>query len=73
MTQLFSPFVNLGVLASLSLTLLGTSQAAVIPAGVSLHPKQTLIRNTGSEPETLDPALAESVEPTTSRATCLRG
>ena len=50
---------NLGVLTSLPLILLGTSQAAVIPAGVFLHPTQTLIRNNGSEPETLDPALAE--------------
>ena len=38
-----------------------TSLAAVIPAGTQLHPTQTLIRNNGSEPETLDPALAESV------------
>jgi oligopeptide transport system substrate-binding protein len=38
-----------------------TSFAAVIPAGTQLHPTQTLIRNNGSEPETLDPALAESV------------
>ncbi|MEO7390922.1 MAG: peptide ABC transporter substrate-binding protein [Ramlibacter sp.] len=34
---------------------------AVIPAGVQLHGAQTLIRNNGSEPETLDPAVAESV------------
>ena len=38
-----------------------SSFAAVIPAGVQLHATQTLIRNNGSEPETLDPALAESV------------
>jgi oligopeptide transport system substrate-binding protein len=37
------------------------AQAAVIPPGVQLNPTQTLIRNNGSEPETLDPALAESV------------
>ena len=37
------------------------AQAATIPAGVQLHASQTLIRNNGSEPETLDPALAESV------------
>src|SRR5450756_1212354 len=37
------------------------SQAATIPPGVQLHPSQTLIRNNGSETETLDPALAESV------------
>ena len=35
--------------------------AAVIPPGVQLHPTQTMVRNNGSEPETLDPALAESV------------
>ena len=35
--------------------------AAVIPPGVQLHPTQTLIRNNGSETETLDPAVAESV------------
>ena len=38
-----------------------SSTAATIPAGVQLHTTQTLIRNNGSEPETLDPALAESV------------
>ena len=37
------------------------AQAAVIAPGTQLHPTQTLIRNNGSEPETLDPALAESV------------
>ena len=37
------------------------SFAAIIPPGVQLHATQTLIRNNGSEPETLDPALAESV------------
>ncbi len=38
-----------------------SSLAAVIAPGTQLHPTQTLIRNNGSEPETLDPALAESV------------
>ncbi|MBC7603845.1 MAG: peptide ABC transporter substrate-binding protein, partial [Ramlibacter sp.] len=37
------------------------SFAAVVPPGTQLHPTQTLIRNNGSEPESLDPALAESV------------
>ncbi|MGE4243016.1 peptide ABC transporter substrate-binding protein [Ramlibacter sp.] len=37
------------------------AQAAVVPAGVQLHPTQTMVRNNGSEPETLDPASAESV------------
>jgi oligopeptide transport system substrate-binding protein len=45
----------------LCLFLLAPAQAAVGPAGTQLHPSQTLIRNNGSEPETLDPALAESV------------
>lgn len=35
--------------------------AAVIPPGVQLHPQQHLTRNNGSESETLDPAVAESV------------
>jgi oligopeptide transport system substrate-binding protein len=37
------------------------SLAAVVPAGVQLHPKQELVRNNGSEPETLDPMLASGV------------
>jgi oligopeptide transport system substrate-binding protein len=37
------------------------AMAAEIPAGTQLHATQTLVRNNGSEPETLDPALAESV------------
>jgi oligopeptide transport system substrate-binding protein len=37
------------------------AHAAVLPPGVQLSPKQELVRNNGSEPETLDPALAESV------------
>jgi oligopeptide transport system substrate-binding protein len=45
----------------LCLFLLAPAQAAVVAAGTQLHPSQTLIRNNGSEPETLDPALAESV------------
>ncbi|NBQ87442.1 MAG: peptide ABC transporter substrate-binding protein [Betaproteobacteria bacterium] len=35
--------------------------AATVPPGVQLHATQTLVRNNGAEPETLDPALAESV------------
>ena len=49
------------VLAALAAALSVASVAAVIPAGTQLHATQTLIRNNGSEPETLDPALAESV------------
>ena len=39
----------------------GLSAAATVPAGVVLAEKQELVRNNGSEPESLDPALAESV------------
>ena len=39
----------------------GLVAAATIPAGVQLHAKQELVRNNGSEPETLDPALASGV------------
>ena len=46
---------------ALAAALVAISQAATIPAGVQLHTSQTLVRNNGSEPETLDPALAESV------------
>jgi oligopeptide transport system substrate-binding protein len=47
-----------------SATLWGTatlSFAAGVPSGVQLHAKQEMIRNIGAEPETLDPALVESV------------
>jgi len=48
---------------SLMMTLPGLQPgfAAGVPAGVALHPTQTIIRNNGSEPESLDPALIESV------------
>ena len=38
-----------------------TAFAATVPAGVQLNAKQELVRNNGSEPETLDPALASGV------------
>jgi len=41
--------------------LASSSLAAIVPAGVQLHPEQSLVRNNGSEPETLDPSLIESV------------
>jgi oligopeptide transport system substrate-binding protein len=50
-----------GAWALLALACAGWAQAATVPAGVQLHSTQTLVRNNGSEPETLDPALAESV------------
>ena len=45
----------------LGAALVAPALAAVVPNGVQLHATQTLIRNNGSEPESLDPALAESV------------
>ena len=50
-------FALLALVAAMALP----AAAAVIPAGTQLHPTQTLIRNNGSEAETLDPASAESV------------
>jgi len=35
--------------------------AAEIPPGIALHPTQTLIRNNGSEPDSIDPILTEIV------------
>ena len=61
MTKPFNLTAKLATLTALSLGVLATSQAAIVPAGVVLHATQTLTRNNGSEPETLDPALAESV------------
>ena len=58
MSLISRPTVLCGTFAAL---FAATSFAAIIPAGVQLHPTQTLIRNNGSEPETMDPALAESV------------
>jgi oligopeptide transport system substrate-binding protein len=47
--------------AALVLGLAGPAAAAIIPPGVQLNATQTLIRNNGSEPESLDPAVAETV------------
>src|SRR5258708_17829076 len=41
--------------------LAGASQAAIVPPGVQLAAKQELVRNNGTEVETLDPTVAESV------------
>jgi oligopeptide transport system substrate-binding protein len=46
---------------ALALALASSALAAVIPSGVELHATQTLVRNNGSEPESLDPAVAETV------------
>ncbi len=49
------------IASSVLLALAGHAMAAKVPAGTQLAAKQELIRNNGSEPESLDPALAESV------------
>ena len=41
--------------------LAGSAWGATIPAGTVLAARQELVRNGGSEPESLDPAVAESV------------
>ena len=38
-----------------------SAAAAVIPAGTLLHATQTFVRSNGSEPESMDPAVAETV------------
>ena len=50
-------------LATLALTVAPCAlvQAAVIPPGTVLAAKQEMVRNNGSEPESLDPAYIESV------------
>ncbi len=53
--------LTLTLTLTLSLLLALPAAAAVIPPGTQLHPTQTFVRNNGSEPESLDPALAESV------------
>jgi oligopeptide transport system substrate-binding protein len=53
-------FLAASLFGALALSSLFT-WAATVPAGVQLHAEQTLTRNNGSEPETLDPSLIESV------------
>ncbi len=49
------------VAVAAALSLGGIAQSAVVPPGTALSDKQELVRNNGSESETLDPAVAESV------------
>jgi oligopeptide transport system substrate-binding protein len=49
------------IVTAVALTGVTGAALASIPSGVPLAAKQELIRNNGSETETLDPALAESV------------
>lgn len=61
MTHPVAPHIARLAALTLALALAFPAVAAVIPPGTQLHPTQTLIRNNGSEAETLDPAVAESV------------
>ena len=54
-------FGRCAIAAALLAVFSGATMAANVPKGVQLHDKQELTRNNGSEPETLDPALAEGV------------
>jgi oligopeptide transport system substrate-binding protein len=46
---------------ALAAGVLASACAATIPAGTVLSPRQEFVRNNGAEPESLDPALIESV------------
>lgn len=54
-------FTKLTLTCAIFVGFASSAIAATIPAGVELHSKQELVRNNGSEPETLDPALASGV------------
>ena len=48
------------------------AMAAEVPAGITLAEKQTMIRNNGAEPQSLDPNKIEAFRKQTSAATCLK-
>ena len=60
MRNIQQTFLTASLAGALALSCLFT-WAATVPKGVQLHAEQTLTRNNGSEPETLDPSLIESV------------
>lgn len=53
--------IELTAIAALTLALAGPSLAAIIPPGTQLHATQNFVRSNGSEPESMDPAVAETV------------
>ena len=57
---MLSPF-KLSACMALCLALVGPSMATDIPAGTQFHATQTMVRSNGSEPESMDPAVAETV------------
>lgn len=58
---MMSRFAKSSLAVAILMGFAGLSLAATIPAGVQLHAKQEMVRNNGSEPDTLDPARAEGV------------
>ncbi|ANI29162.1 peptide ABC transporter substrate-binding protein [Yersinia entomophaga] len=50
-----------GIIAALGIASVSSSFAADVPAGVQLAEKQVLVRNNGSEPQSLDPHKIEGV------------
>ena len=58
--RLATNFHGLAVLALLACGLPAAAPAATIPPGTVLDARQEMVRNNGSEPETLDPSIAES-------------
>src|SRR4051812_48384859 len=48
-------------LIALAFGLAAPAFGATLPPGTSLSPKQEMVRNNGAEPDSLDPALIESV------------
>ncbi len=51
--------IALSVTAGLAMGSIATSFAATVPAGVELAEKQVMVRNNGSEPQSLDPHKIE--------------
>ncbi len=54
-------FAKSSLAAAVLLGCANLALAATVPPGVQLHAKQEMVRNNGSEPDTLDPARAEGV------------
>ncbi len=56
-----STVVRPAIAALLAAGAFASARAAILPPGTQLAAKQELVRNNGDEPETLDPALNESI------------
>jgi oligopeptide transport system substrate-binding protein len=55
------PTCGLAGTLAIAAVVIGSAWGATIPAGTVLHARQEFVRSNGSEPESLDPALIESV------------